>query len=39
MPFVNRAMVVGALQVGTYEQFRITYRKYGVNGMFVETLS
>lgn len=25
-PFVNRAMVVGAVQVGTYDQFRGMYR-------------
>ena len=26
-PFVNRAMLVGAVQVGTYDQFRQMYRK------------
>ena len=25
-PFVNRAMLVGAVQVGTYDQFRVLYR-------------
>lgn len=29
-PFVNRAMVVGAVQVGTYDQFRETFAKMGV---------
>jgi len=29
-PFVNRAMLVGAVQVGTYDQFRDVYRKLGV---------
>eukprot|EP00906_Rhabdomonas_costata_P029433 RCo041536 len=30
MPFVNRAMLVGACQVGTYDQFKSTYRSFGV---------
>jgi solute carrier family 25 oxoglutarate transporter 11 len=30
MPFVNRAMLVGACQVGTYDQFRASYRKAGI---------
>jgi len=30
MPFVNRAMIVGATQVGTYDQFRETYKNLGV---------
>ena len=29
-PFVNRAMVVGAVQVGTYDQFRGMYKEMGV---------
>ena len=29
-PFVNRAMLVGAVQVGTYDQFRETFRDAGV---------
>lgn len=29
-PFVNRAMLVGCVQVGTYDQFRQTYKKWGV---------
>jgi len=29
-PFMNRAMVVGAVQVGTYDQFRNMYRSWGV---------
>ena len=29
-PFVNRAMLVGAVQVGTYDQFRETFRGAGV---------
>lgn len=29
-PFVNRAMLVGAVQVGTYDQFRELFRGYGV---------
>eukprot|EP01116_Phalansterium_solitarium_P004588 TRINITY_DN15617_c0_g1_i1.p1 TRINITY_DN15617_c0_g1~~TRINITY_DN15617_c0_g1_i1.p1 ORF type:complete len:314 (-),score=142.98 TRINITY_DN15617_c0_g1_i1:415-1356(-) len=27
MPFVSRAMLVGATQIGTYDQFRDTYKK------------
>ena len=30
-PFVNRAMLVGAVQVGTYDQFRETFRDAGVH--------
>jgi len=30
MPFVNRAMLVGATQVGTYDQFRQMYARAGV---------
>jgi solute carrier family 25 oxoglutarate transporter 11 len=29
-PFVNRALLVGAVQVGTYDQFRATYQSMGV---------
>jgi hypothetical protein len=29
-PFVNRAMLVGAVQVGTYDQFRDSFRRLGV---------
>ncbi len=29
-PFVNRAMLVGAVQVGTYDQFRQTYKGFGI---------
>jgi solute carrier family 25 oxoglutarate transporter 11 len=29
-PFVNRAMLVGAVQVGTYDQFRDSYKKMGI---------
>ena len=29
-PFVNRAMMVGAVQVGTYDQFRASYKKMGI---------
>mmetsp|Transcript_26534 Transcript_26534/g.26785 ORF Transcript_26534/g.26785 Transcript_26534/m.26785 type:complete len:316 (+) Transcript_26534:63-1010(+) len=29
-PFVNRAMVVGCVQVGTYDQFRSTFRSLGI---------
>jgi solute carrier family 25 oxoglutarate transporter 11 len=29
-PFVNRAMLVGAVQVGTYDQFRTSYKNMGV---------
>jgi len=35
-PFVNRAMLVGAVQVGTYDQFRQTYKSLGVKN---ETLN
>eukprot|EP01127_Copromyxa_protea_P008307 TRINITY_DN1907_c0_g1_i3.p1 TRINITY_DN1907_c0_g1~~TRINITY_DN1907_c0_g1_i3.p1 ORF type:complete len:216 (-),score=32.12 TRINITY_DN1907_c0_g1_i3:80-727(-) len=34
MPFVNRAMVVGALQVGTYDQLKISYRNWGITGFY-----
>mmetsp|Transcript_3190 Transcript_3190/g.9725 ORF Transcript_3190/g.9725 Transcript_3190/m.9725 type:complete len:304 (-) Transcript_3190:1175-2086(-) len=29
-PFVMRAMLVGATQVGTFDQFKATYRRFGV---------
>jgi len=29
-PFVNRAMLVGAVQVGTYDQFRGTFKSWGI---------
>ena len=29
--FVNRAMLVGAVQVGTYDQFRSSYARYGIS--------
>jgi len=29
-PFVNRAMMVGAVQVGTYDQLCTTYKGYGI---------
>lgn len=29
-PFIKRAMVVGAVQVGTYDQFRETFRNWGI---------
>jgi len=32
LPFVNRAMLVGACQVGTFDQFKETYRKMGITG-------
>lgn len=34
-PFVNRAMLVGAVQVGTYDQFRQTYKSWGVTNDFM----
>jgi len=34
MPFVNRAMLVGACQVGTYDQLKATFNKLGVTGKF-----
>lgn len=36
MPFVNRSMLVGAMQVGTYDQFRQMYTAYGVPKGFPE---
>jgi solute carrier family 25 oxoglutarate transporter 11 len=33
MPFVNRALLVGLVQVGTYDQFRDTYKKYGITSL------
>ena len=29
-PFVNRAMMVGAVQVGTYDEFRAVFRRNGI---------
>jgi solute carrier family 25 oxoglutarate transporter 11 len=37
-PLVNRAMLVGAIQVGTYDQFRETFREYGVTHEFTNVL-
>jgi solute carrier family 25 oxoglutarate transporter 11 len=37
-PFVNRAMLVGSVQVGTYDQFKSTYRGFGITGTFTNTL-
>ena len=34
-PFVNRAMMVGAVQVGTYDQFRDMYKQMGVTTEFL----
>ncbi len=31
-PFVNRAMLVGAVQVGTYDQFRQLFKEWGATG-------
>lgn len=39
MPFVNRAILVGACQVGTYDQFRDVFRKAGVSSGFPEVFS
>lgn len=36
-PFVNRAMLVGAVQVGTYDQFRESYRSAGVTAELPNT--
>eukprot|EP00596_Hydrurales_sp_CCMP1899_P000843 CAMPEP_0119036044 /NCGR_PEP_ID=MMETSP1177-20130426/3447_1 /TAXON_ID=2985 /ORGANISM="Ochromonas sp, Strain CCMP1899" /LENGTH=307 /DNA_ID=CAMNT_0006995211 /DNA_START=105 /DNA_END=1025 /DNA_ORIENTATION=- len=33
-PLVNRAMLVGAVQVGTYDQFRQTFRGWGITNQF-----
>lgn len=38
-PFVNRAMLVGAVQVGTYDQFRDTFRYYGIVKEFPNTFA
>jgi len=32
-PFVGRAMLVGATQVGTYDQFRDSYKNMGITGL------
>lgn len=37
-PFVNRAMLVGAVQVGTYDQFRQSYKGLGVTNEFSNVL-
>lgn len=34
-PFVQRAMLVGAVQVGTYDQFRQMYREMGIRHEFL----
>lgn len=34
MPFVNRAMLVGAVQVGTYDQFKVWFNTLGVKEKF-----
>lgn len=34
-PFVNRAMLVGAVQVGTYDQFRQIFKGWGVTHDFL----
>lgn len=36
-PFVNRAMLVGAVQVGTYDQFRELYKSWGATNPNVNT--
>jgi len=33
-PFVNRAMLVGACQVGTFDQFKASYKSLGVTGAY-----
>lgn len=33
-PLVTRAMLVGATQVGTFDQFKATYRDMGITGKF-----
>jgi len=33
-PFINRAMLVGAVQVGTYDQFRESFRGIGIKDQF-----
>jgi solute carrier family 25 oxoglutarate transporter 11 len=34
VPLVQRACVTGAFQVGTYDQFRDTFRKWGITNQF-----
>jgi solute carrier family 25 oxoglutarate transporter 11 len=38
-PFVNRAMLVGAVQVGTYDQFKNTYRGFGITSTLSNTFA
>ena len=38
-PFVNRAMLVGAVQVGTYDEFRILYKKQGITSTLLNVFS
>lgn len=38
-PFVNRAMLVGAVQVGTYDQFKTTYRGFGITSTLSNTFA
>ena len=37
-PFVNRALLVGLVQVGTYEQFRVKYREWGVASLYANVM-
>jgi solute carrier family 25 (mitochondrial oxoglutarate transporter), member 11 len=37
-PFVNRALLVGLVQVGTYEQFRVQYRKMGLASLYANVM-
>lgn len=38
-PFVNRALLVGLVQVGTYEQFRVQYRKMGLASLYANVMA
>eukprot|EP00123_Amoebidium_parasiticum_P005475 comp16659_c0_seq1/m.14870 comp16659_c0_seq1/g.14870 ORF comp16659_c0_seq1/g.14870 comp16659_c0_seq1/m.14870 type:complete len:300 (-) comp16659_c0_seq1:345-1244(-) len=38
-PFVNRAMLVGACQVATYDQFKVSYKNMGLTGLSNECAS
>lgn len=38
-PYVNRAMLVGFVQVGTYEQFRVKFREWGITSLYSNVMS
>lgn len=37
-PFVSRALLVGAVQVGTYDQFRASFRQLGITSQYTNVM-